>query len=218
MTRDLLKKTGPAGLLAIVAMAGCGPSGAGQGDGSGFTGEVAIDGSSTVTPIMIAVAEEFSIENPGADVTVGTSGTGGGMKKFCAGETQISMASRPIKSTEIEACDASDGLFVLQVGREHQFEKLAEIIGHPEWLQDERFATREGWAEHSDTVIRAAVEDLLGRDRLAAFFAGVGDGEQAGHELGRSFRRRSFSVGPVGFRVGAVAFAGQAAGLDGDRC
>lgn len=58
----------------------------------------------------------------------------------------------------LEACDASDGLFVLQVGREHQFEKLAEIIGHPEWLQDERFATRQGWAEHSESVIRPAVE------------------------------------------------------------
>ena len=47
---------------------------------------------------------------------------------------------------------------MLQVGREHQFEKLAEIIGHPEWLRDERFATRQGWAEHSESVIRPAVE------------------------------------------------------------
>jgi len=58
----------------------------------------------------------------------------------------------------LESCDASDGLFVLQIGREHQFEKLAELIGQPGWLTDERFSTREGWAEHSESVIRPAVE------------------------------------------------------------
>lgn len=65
---------------------------------------ITIDGSSTVFPIMEAVAEEFGKENPSIRVTVGTSGTGGGFKKFCAGETDISNASRPIKSTEMEAC------------------------------------------------------------------------------------------------------------------
>lgn len=54
--------------------------------------------------------------------------------------------------------EASDGLFVLQVGREHQFEKLAHTIGHPEWLEDPRFSTREGWAAHLEGVIRPALE------------------------------------------------------------
>ena len=58
----------------------------------------------------------------------------------------------------LDAFDAKDGLFVLQVGREHQFERLAKTIGHPEWLDDERFATREGWRDHADSVIRPAVE------------------------------------------------------------
>jgi crotonobetainyl-CoA:carnitine CoA-transferase CaiB-like acyl-CoA transferase len=53
---------------------------------------------------------------------------------------------------------ASDGLFVVQVGREHQFERFAAAVGHPEWLADPRFATREGWSEHLDAVIRPAVE------------------------------------------------------------
>lgn len=53
---------------------------------------------------------------------------------------------------------AKDGLFVMQVGREHQFERLARLIGHPEWLEDERFATREGWRDHTDSVIRPALE------------------------------------------------------------
>lgn len=53
---------------------------------------------------------------------------------------------------------ASDGWFVAQVGREHQFEKLAELVGKPEWLTDERLKTREGWRIHIDDVIRPAVE------------------------------------------------------------
>lgn len=53
---------------------------------------------------------------------------------------------------------ASDGLFVLQVGREHQFEILAKLIGHPEWLAEERFSTREGWSENIEGVIRPALE------------------------------------------------------------
>jgi phosphate transport system substrate-binding protein len=67
-------------------------------------GSITADGSSTVYPITEAVAEEFQKANPGARVTVGISGTGGGFKKFCAGETDISDASRPIKPTEVEAC------------------------------------------------------------------------------------------------------------------
>jgi phosphate transport system substrate-binding protein len=64
---------------------------------------VKIDGSSTVYPITEAVAEEFQKET-GIKVTVGVSGTGGGFKKFCRGETVISEASRPIKAKEIAKC------------------------------------------------------------------------------------------------------------------
>lgn len=62
------------------------------------------DGSSTVYPISEAVAEEFRKVRKDVQVTVGISGTGGGFKKFCAGETDISDASRPIKPTEVELC------------------------------------------------------------------------------------------------------------------
>ena len=68
---------------------------------------IKIDGSSTVYPITEAVAEEFQKARNGAvRVTVGISGTGGGFKKFCAGETVISDASRPIKESEQEKCKA----------------------------------------------------------------------------------------------------------------
>jgi phosphate transport system substrate-binding protein len=66
---------------------------------------IQIDGSSTVYPITEAMAEEFQIEKEGeVQVTVGISGTGGGFKKFCRGETHISDASRPIKESERAAC------------------------------------------------------------------------------------------------------------------
>jgi phosphate transport system substrate-binding protein len=70
-----------------------------------LSGDIVIDGSSTVTPLVTLLAEDFQNANSGVRVTVGTSGTGGGFEKFCAGETDISMASRPIKDEEAEACE-----------------------------------------------------------------------------------------------------------------
>jgi phosphate transport system substrate-binding protein len=66
---------------------------------------IKIDGSSTVYPITEAVAEEFQkMKKNAVKVTVGISGTGGGFKKFCRGETDVSNASRPISKKEMEAC------------------------------------------------------------------------------------------------------------------
>lgn len=70
---------------------------------SNLSGNVTLDGSSTVFPISEAIAEEFQGANPKVKVTVGISGTGGGFKKLCAGEINICGASRPIKQSEIEA-------------------------------------------------------------------------------------------------------------------
>ncbi|MGV3759123.1 MAG: CaiB/BaiF CoA transferase family protein [Actinomycetota bacterium] len=53
---------------------------------------------------------------------------------------------------------AADGWFIIQVGREPQFAMLAELVGQPGWLEDERFADRQGWVDHLDDVIRPAVE------------------------------------------------------------
>ncbi len=71
---------------------------------SKLEGTIIIDGSSTVAPISAAVAEEFQAQYPNVRVPVGISGTGGGFKKFCNGETDISDASRPIKASEVELC------------------------------------------------------------------------------------------------------------------
>ncbi len=68
---------------------------------------IKVDGSSTVFPITEAVAEEFQKETRGSvRVTVGISGTGGGFKKFCRGEIDVQDASRPISTSELEACRA----------------------------------------------------------------------------------------------------------------
>ena len=72
-----------------------------------YKGRISIDGSSSVYPITEAVAEEFRRDHGDIRVTVGVSGTGGGFKKFARGETDISNASRPIKPSEIEACNAN---------------------------------------------------------------------------------------------------------------
>ncbi len=75
-------------------------------------GAISIDGSSTVAPLSSLAAEDFMAANDGVQVTVGTSGTGGGFEKFCAGETDISNASRAIKDEEAAACAAKGIEFV----------------------------------------------------------------------------------------------------------
>lgn len=101
-------------VLALAACGGSGDSGSGDADGDSgdLTGQILIDGSSTVAPLMTLVAEDFQAENSGVRVTVGTSGTGGGFEKFCAGETDISNASREIKESEIEDCTKNGVEFI----------------------------------------------------------------------------------------------------------
>ena len=84
-------------------------------DYAALSGDIAIDGSSTVFPITEAVAEEFGyLTNGNVRVTVGVSGTGGGFKKFCNSETQISDASRPIKGSEVTLC-AEGGVEYIEI-------------------------------------------------------------------------------------------------------
>ena len=93
------------GALAF-GVAACGDDEASSDSGSSgessqeLSGEIRIDGSSTVFPFAQAAAEQFMSQNSGVNITVAQSGTGGGFEKFCAGETDISDASRPIKDDE----------------------------------------------------------------------------------------------------------------------
>jgi phosphate transport system substrate-binding protein len=126
---ELLKKKSFKGILMLSMVAGlvfaaaCGNNANGGNNGSANTGttnnaatnapaeettklsgEIKIDGSSTVFPLTEAAAEEFNKEHTDVRVPVGVSGTGGGFKQFCAGEIAIADASRPIKEEEVAAC------------------------------------------------------------------------------------------------------------------
>jgi phosphate transport system substrate-binding protein len=156
----MARRSGLVGLtlaLALVAAAcgGTDDNGAGSaGGGTKLSGSIVVDGSSTVAPISEAITEEFRKEQSGVNVTVGTSGTGGGFTKFCAGETDISDASRPIKDEEKQACQAKgvkyqefrvglDGLAVVTSSKNTfldtlTYKQLAEIFkegGATTWNQ-----------------------------------------------------------------------------------
>jgi phosphate transport system substrate-binding protein len=108
LSRNLLV-LGSAAVLAL-GIAACGgddddDDGGSSGSSSEeVSGTIRIDGSSTVQPFAQAAAELFAEENPDVDITVGAAGTGGGFEKFCAGETDISDASRPIEPEEKTLC------------------------------------------------------------------------------------------------------------------
>ncbi|WP_409301697.1 PstS family phosphate ABC transporter substrate-binding protein [Peribacillus sp. SCS-155] len=119
---------------AIAITAACGSDASSKSDsenGAALKGNVVMDGSSTVYPIMEAVAEEYMAEQPDVKVSVGVKGTGGGFEKFSAGETDFSNASRPIKDEEKAALEkakidytelkvAFDGLSVV-VNKDNDF-------------------------------------------------------------------------------------------------
>ena len=98
-----------ANALLLLALGMLAIAGRGGGASGGFEGRVEIDGSSTVAPLTTLAAEEFTIVNPRARITVGISGTGGGFERFCNGETDLSDASRAIRDEEAEAC-AAEGI------------------------------------------------------------------------------------------------------------
>lgn len=111
-----MKTTGFSGaaaiaLAAVFTLAACGEQGAAPPSGSNES--VRVDGSSTVFPLSEATAEDFMTVTRGrARATVGESGTGGGFRRFCRGETDVQGASRPILTEEIEACIAGGVRFV----------------------------------------------------------------------------------------------------------
>ncbi len=98
-----------------------------------LSGEISIDGSSTVYPVTAAAVEEFNKYAPNMRIAVGISGTGGGFKKFCNNETDISNASRPILPAEREACAKNNIEFIeLPVA----YDGLAVVVS-----KDNTFAT-----------------------------------------------------------------------------
>ncbi|QUC01966.1 MULTISPECIES: PstS family phosphate ABC transporter substrate-binding protein [Cellulosimicrobium] len=171
---------GATGLVLTLAACGGqsqGATGDGETSGGGLSGEVVIDGSSTVEPLSSAAATLFRDEEPGINVTVATSGTGGGFERFCAGETDISDASRPIKDEEIAACEdngvefteiviANDGL---------------SVVVNPEndWLEcitTEQLATIWGPDSEGTVTSWSQVDPEFPDEALALYGAGTDSG------------------------------------------
>jgi phosphate transport system substrate-binding protein len=123
--------------MGVSACGDTGGTGSGGGGSSDLSGTIKSDGSSTVAPLTEAAAEQFQGANSNVRVTVGTSGTGGGFEKFCAGETDISDASREIEPDEAAACKkkgiqydsvqvANDGI-ALVVNKGNSFAKCLTV-------------------------------------------------------------------------------------------
>lgn len=170
-----------AGALLLAACGGEDDSGSSSGStdgamttgGEGLSGSIFVSGSSTVEPIATAVAKLFSSANPNVAVQVEGPGTGDGFAKFCAGETDISNASRPIKGEEVETCTANgvefielkvaiDGLSVITSAKDTAIECLsfADL-----WVLIGPDATgRNNWSDANDAAeeLRATLGTDLG--------------------------------------------------------
>jgi phosphate transport system substrate-binding protein len=168
------------GALALGAAA-CGSDddddggGGGGGGGGDLSGTIRIDGSSTVGPFAQAAQEAFQGENPGVRITVAQSGTGGGFEKFCAGETDISNASRPIdEEEEVPLCDKEGVKFTeVQVANDG-----ISITTNPD-LQVKCLTTdqlKELWSQGSKVSSLSQIDPSLPDGELTLFGPGTDSG------------------------------------------
>jgi phosphate transport system substrate-binding protein len=170
-------------LLFAIALAGCGSErdeGAG-GDDTGtsaqsdLSGTIEADGSSTVGPYTTAAAEQFRGANPDVRITVGVSGTGGGFERFCAGETDLSNASRAIKDEEAAIC-ADEGVEFVEF---HIANDALTVVVNAEndWATcltvDE---LKKVWEPGSDVDNWSQIRDGFPDERLRLFGAGTDSG------------------------------------------
>lgn len=168
---------GAASAGMILVLAACGGQQASETGEGGLSGDVVIDGSSTVEPLSSAAATLYRDVEPGVNVTVATSGTGGGFQRFCAGETDISDASRPISDEEAAAC--------AEAGVEYTEIVIANdglsVVVNPEndWLEcvtTEQLATI--WGPESEGTVTSwqDVDPSFPDEPLALYGAGTDSG------------------------------------------
>jgi phosphate binding protein len=161
---------------AALLLTACGGQPAG-GEGEGLSGPVVADGSSTVAPLAEAAADQFRSVEAGINVTVATSGTGGGFAAFCAGETDISNASRAIKDEEAALCEEA-GIEFTEIVIAN--DGLAVVINtENDWADEltvEQLATI--WAPASEGVVMSwsDVDPSFPDVPLALFGAGTDSG------------------------------------------
>jgi phosphate transport system substrate-binding protein len=152
-------------------------SGSGSSDSTKLSGEIKIDGSSTVFPITEAVAEDFKATSPDVKVTVGLSGTGGGFKKFGRGEIDINDASRSIKSVEDSLCKANN---ISHIELRVAFDGLA-IVVNPQntWVKDITVAElKKIWEPEAQGKVKYwnQIRPEWPKDEIHLFGAGVESG------------------------------------------
>ncbi|WP_206062935.1 PstS family phosphate ABC transporter substrate-binding protein [Nocardioides piscis] len=167
---------GVAALVLSLAACGGGDAGAeGGSEGSGASGSVAVDGSSTVEPMSKAASELLSEENPDVRVTVAASGTGGGFEKFCVGETDISDASRPIKDDEeVPVCEENGVEYTeLQVATD-----ALTVVVHPDLAVDCLTTEQlvELWAPDSKISNWSQLDPSFPDQEIALFGPGTDSG------------------------------------------
>jgi phosphate transport system substrate-binding protein len=170
---------GIAGALAL-GVAACGgdddDEGVAASGGSGeLSGTIRIDGSSTVFPFAEAAGELFNEEEPGVQITVGQSGTGGGFEKFCAGETDISNASRAIKADEeAPVCEQNAVAFKeLQIANDG-----IAVTTNPSLKVDclSVDQLKQVWAPKSNVTSLADVDSSLPNTELSLYGPGTDSG------------------------------------------
>ncbi|EON22791.1 phosphate binding protein [Nocardioides sp. CF8] len=179
MNRTSFRRALVPGVAALVlSLAACGGGDAGSASGSGAegaSGSVAVDGSSTVEPMSKAASELLSEENPDVRVTVAASGTGGGFEKFCAGETDISDASRPIKDDEeVPVCEENGVEYTeLQVATD-----ALTVVVHPDLAVDCLTTEQlvELWAPDSKITNWKQLDPSFPDQEIALFGPGTDSG------------------------------------------
>ena len=175
-----ITRTGSVAAVAVAAallLSACGGQPTDSGSGEGLSGAVVVDGSSTVAPLTEAAADQFRDVEAGVNVTVATSGTGGGFAAFCAGETDISDASRPIKDEEAATCaDAGIEFTEIVVGNDG----LAVVINTENDWADELTLEQLNtiWAPESEGVVMTwdQVDPSFPAEPIVLFGAGTDSG------------------------------------------
>ena len=160
-----------------LSLAACGGQSSSGSSGDGLSGDVIVDGSSTVEPLSSAAATMFRDQEPDVNVTVATSGTGGGFKRFCAGETDISDASRPISEDEKAACAKSGVEFTEIIVANDGL----SLVVNPEndWadcLTTKQLATIWGPESESTVTTWNQVDPSFPNEKLDLFGAGTDSG------------------------------------------
>ncbi len=140
-----------------------------------LSGPVRADGSSTIAPYVTLAAERFGKQNPDVKVTVGIAGTGGGFERFCAGETDLADASRPIDDAEREACQKEGVRFIeLQIANDG-----LTVVVNPEndWAECFTVDQLKGiWEPGSDVDSWDDVNEDFPDEKLTLFGAGTDSG------------------------------------------